>query len=633
MRSTALTTLGLAALAGALVSAAAGADPPVAITEARAAFPERAYVLSLPSKMRLRAGAVRVFENGRRVSGVSVVPAGGASPREFGVVLVIDASQSMRGRPILGAMAAARAFAREKTAQEQLAVITFNSRAHLLLGFTSDGGRIQQTLTSRPRLGRGTNIYDAVRTALKLITSERISAGSIVVLSDGADTGSRTTEAAAARLARETRVRVFTVGLRSRSFDRRALEGLATDANGEYSLASSTRELRQIYSALGVKFAREYLVTYRSKAAPGQNVGVAVRVRNLPGVATSGYVTPRVASQKRHAARGGYHESFWHKVWTSPLTMVFVAFIAASLVALTVMLMVGSRRRGTLRKRMAEFVSLPVMENDERPSVALADRVEEETERLLRQTRWWGRFLDELELAGITWSPRRIVLFTFIGTFIAIWSLSLVTGSALVALIGFAIPFVVRALIKRKVDKKRRLFADQLPDNLQVLASALRAGHSFIGALSVVVEDAPEPSRSEFRRVIADEQLGVPLEDALQVVVDRMDSRELEQVALVAAVQRNSGGNTAEVLDRVTDTIRERFELRRMIRTLTAQGRMSRWVVSLLPLFLLLVITLLNPSYMHVLYATTGGRIALVFATAMVIAGSMVIKRIVNIRV
>jgi tight adherence protein B len=166
-----------------------------------------------------------------------------------------------------------------------------------------------------------------------------------------------------------------------------------------------------------------------------------------------------------------------------------------------------------------------------------------------------------------------------------------------------------------------------------VLASAMRAGHSFIGALSVVVEDAPEPSRSEFRRVVADEQLGVPLEDALHVVVERMESRELEQVALVAAVQRQSGGNTAEVLDRVTDTIRERFELRRTVQTLTAQGRLSRWIVSALPLFLLLVITLINPGYMNVLYDSGGGRIALVFAGVMVVSGSLVIKRIVNIKV
>src|SRR5205814_5904126 len=255
-------------------------------------------------------------------------------------------------------------------------------------------------------------------------------------------------------------------------------------------------------------------------------------------------------------------------------------------VALAIMALMGSRRRGTLPKRMAEFVSIPKPPEEERPTAVLTDRVEEGTERLLRRTQWWGRFLDELELAGITWSPRRIVLFTFIGTFFFIWFLSLVTHSTLVALIGLGIPFAVRGVIRRRVTRKRQLFSEQLPDNLQVLASALRAGHSFIGALSVVVEDAPEPSRSEFRRVIADEQLGVSLEDALHVVVERMDNRDLEQVALVAAVQRSSGGNTAEVLDRVVETIRERFELRRMVRTLTAQGRMSRWVVSALPVFL-----------------------------------------------
>jgi tight adherence protein B len=277
-------------------------------------------------------------------------------------------------------------------------------------------------------------------------------------------------------------------------------------------------------------------------------------------------------------------------------------------------------------------VSIPEPE-EERPATVLSDRVEEGTERVLARTRWWGRFLDELELAGIGWSPRRIVLFTFIATFICIWLLSVITGSPLVALLGLGIPFAVRSYVRRRVAKKRLLFSEQLPDNLQVLASALRAGHSFIGALSVVVDDAPEPSRSEFRRVIADEALGVSLEDALHVVVERMDNRDLEQVALVAAVQRSSGGNTAEVLDRVVETIRERFELRRMVRTLTAQGRMSRWVVSALPLFLLLVISLINPGYMHALYGNGGGRIALVFAALMVVAGSFVIKRIVNIKV
>jgi tight adherence protein B len=205
-------------------------------------------------------------------------------------------------------------------------------------------------------------------------------------------------------------------------------------------------------------------------------------------------------------------------------------------------------------------------------------------------------------------------------------------GSIIFGLLGLAVPFGVRTWITRKVAKKRALFAEQLPDNLQVLASALRAGHSLVGALSVVVDDAAEPSRTEFKRVVADEQLGVPLEKALDVVVGRMANNDLEQVGLVAALQRQTGGNMAEVLDRVTETIRERAELRRMVQTLTAQGRMSRWVVSLIPVVLLLAISALNPRYVEPLFTETVGRVLLVFAAVMVVGGSFVIKKIVDIK-
>src|SRR5256886_16504851 len=163
------------------------------------------------------------------------------------------------------------------------------------------------------------------------------------------------------------------------------------------------------------------------------------------------------------------------------------------------------------------------------------------------------------------------------------WLLGTVV-TAFLGLLGLAVPLVVRGLILYRIEKKRRLFGDQLPDNLDVVASGLRAGHSLVGGLSLVVKDAAEPSRTEFQRVIADEQLGVPLEDALSVVAQRMKSREVEQVALVSSLQRETGSNSAEVLDRVIENIRERQGLRRLVRTLTAQGRMARWVVSLLPL-------------------------------------------------
>ena len=153
-------------------------------------------------------------------------------------------------------------------------------------------------------------------------------------------------------------------------------------------------------------------------------------------------------------------------------------------------------------------------------------------------------------------------------------------------------PFIVRLLVQGRITRKRRAFAEQLPDNLDVLTSALRAGHSLVGALTVVADDAPEPSKSEFRRVLAEEQFGVNLEDAFKVTVVRMSNQDLDQVALVARLQREVGSNSAEVLDRVVETVRAPMELRRLVRTLTAQGRLSRWILTLLPIGLLLILTL-----------------------------------------
>jgi tight adherence protein B len=112
-----------------------------------------------------------------------------------------------------------------------------------------------------------------------------------------------------------------------------------------------------------------------------------------------------------------------------------------------------------------------------------------------------------------------------------------------------------------------------------------------------------------------------------------MASTELEQVGLLAELQRESGGNMAEVLDTVVETIRERFDLRRLVKTLTAQGRMARWILTLLPVFLAIVISLLNPAYMAPLFSTKSGQVLVALAVVMVVAGSLVIKRIVNIKV
>ena len=205
--------------------------------------------------------------------------------------------------------------------------------------------------------------------------------------------------------------------------------------------------------------------------------------------------------------------------------------------------------------------------------------------------------------------------------------------SPVLLLAGLLTPLAVRGWLKRKVRTVRNDFGDQLPANLQVLASALRAGHSFGGALSVMVDNADEPSQRELRRVVADDRLGLPAEEAIRHIAERMANRDLQQVALLSELQRTSGGNAAEVLDTVVETIRERADIRLLLRTLTAQGRMARWILTAIPVVVAVFLTLIQPDVMRPLYTTTGGHIALLVAALMVVAGSLCIQRIVDIEV
>jgi tight adherence protein B len=627
-----VTRLVYALAAAAAVALASTATAPAATPEltqvGSTRFPERAFVLTLSERTQLDASMIRVLENGEPVTSVTVVPASAAGSGEFGVVLVIDTSNSMGGDPIKGAMEAARMFAAQRNSQQQLAVVTFNDRTAVLLPFTADPSAIGRALLDAPPLRKGTHLYDGVAKAVELLKDAKMTAGSIVVLSDGADTGSATTLEEATTAAQKAQARVFTVGLRSRAFKASTLKEMSEQGSGAYAEAGSTEDLVAVYNRLGAQLANEHLIRYRSLAGPDEDIEVQVVVQGVEGAAaTARYTTPALPAKPTPP----YHRSLETTLWTSPLAMI-AASIVTTLLLVGALLVLVNPRRATFRKRMAEFVSMQAGDEQTRRRTLLTEKVLQSAEKSLERTRWWSRFKEELEIAEIRVSAVQIVVLTGLVTGIVLWFLYVV-GGLLFAPLAFFLPFIVRAAIKRKLARRRRLFSEQLPDNLQVLSSALRAGHSFVGALSVVVDDSPQPSREEFRRVIADEQLGVPLQDALDEVARRMDNRDLEQVSLVAALQRETGGNTAEVLDRVTDTIRERFELRRLVRTLTAQGRMSRWVVSALPVVLLSVITLINPGYMEPLYTTGVGRGLLVGAGVFVVFGSLVIGRIVNIKV
>ena len=616
----------LLVVAAAPAGAGAATNAPLRLTSLDVPFPARAYVLTFPSGRQLTTTQVQVTENGQPVRNVQVVPESLDQKATFGVVLLIDSSLSMRGAPIQAAAAAARAFDAHRSSNEKIAVIDFNRTARVAVPLTADESVIQPALASPPQLRLGTHINDSVVAALHLLDNGHVSGGTIVVLSDGADTGSKIAASAAARLATAQQVRIFTVGLHSPDFSPRTLRALADGSDGSFAEASSSTQLTPIYAALSARLASQYVIHYQSLLGPNQAAHVRVQVADASSVATAAYRTPGLPAHAPEAYKPPVLTTFFGSVGG----MLLVVLLAAGLIGGAIALALRPRQR-TVRARVGEFVTVKGPEGDDRERFAL--RVFGGVERPLENVGRWTKFKDNLEIAGIAMPAIQIVLWTLTATVAVAFLIAAATGSLVLPLIAFVIPFAVYESISRRLKKVRKAFAEQLPDNLQVLASALRAGHSFVGALAVVVDDCEEPARTELRRVVADEQLGVPLEDALDSVVRRMDNRDLGQVALVASLQRQTGGNSAEVIDRVTETVRERFELRRLVQTLTAQGRMSRWIVSGLPVVLLLAFLVISPTYLAPLFHQTVGQVLLTLAFVFVVIGSIVIGRIVDIEV
>jgi tight adherence protein B len=614
----------VAALCTALIaSGATAATPGFTVVEAgNAPFPNRAFVITLDRKAQLATGDVTVTENGKPVEGTAVQTA--ASAAGIGTVLLIDTSKSMKGK-IVDAMAAARAFAARNPGQP-LSVVTFDKVPRVKLPFTTDKKQIKAALQNTPKLALGTVMFDALAAAVAQIRDSGLAAGRVVLLSDGEDVGSTTSKDSAISQLDDQNVRVFSVGIKSPAFRPFDLDDVAQATGGTYAEAGSG-QLTGIYDALGYRLSNEYVLVYRSPAAPGKKVKVEVAIAGAPEAQTLSYTTPETGNG------APYERSVKDRILQSWWLLLLVVVLFVVLLVYTVRTLLRLRTNRKLVSRLGGFVTLPEEERARERRSEVTDMLAEPADRARwREWQWFRGLAEDMDVARIEKEPQTLVVWSLLGGLVVAVVLGALAGP-LWALLGLLVPLGVRWEVGRRASRTRKEFSEQLPDNLEVMASALRSGHSLVGAMNVVVDESPEPSRREFRKVVTDEQLGIPLDEALEVTAQRMKSSDLDQVAVVALLQREAGGNMAEVLDQVIANIRARMELRRLIQVLTAQGRLARWIITAIPLALLLFLLLVNPEHLQPLFHTTTGQIGMVFALCGMVGGSLVIKRIVEFEV
>jgi tight adherence protein B len=613
-----------AAVTAALLSPVA-ASAGVRVTSVDASGYPRVRVTVVTSKP--TTAPPRLSENGQAATGMTAQNLG----RAKSVVLAIDRSQSMRGKPLQQAVAAARTFVANKPALDRISVTTFATHVLMLTGFSSstiDADTALRSITnvdSKP----GTKLYDDLVASAQALAQEQLLGRVIIVVTDGNETTSKASLKDVVAAARKARASIYVVAIESSLFNPKELKLLAADTGGRYYATSSVASLESVYSSIADELKRTWRIDYISAGQPGDRLKLTVWAPGA-GAAKASLVVPK-------GAGGGSSSSpLPSAAFGSWVTMV-VALAVSLLVLLGAGLTLATRQGDRLKEQLAPHVGRAADRKRRKTTgrerfLAFAGLFRA-TERALGQTKQWLKVKRLLERADV---PLKTVEFFYISVTCAI-GLSLFAAVVGMGSLPAFVALVVGGLlplgaVAYKARKRVTAFERQLPDLLMSIAASLKAGHSFKQGLQAVVDEGMEPAAKELKRVLTETRLGRPMEDALEEMADRIGSKNLSFIVTAVNVQNQVGGSLAGLFDMVADTVRQRQQFAQKIKGLTAMGRMSAYVLMGLPFFMAFAISFLNPGYMSPLLHTSAGHKLIMVGLVMMSIGAMFLKKIVSFK-
>jgi tight adherence protein B len=585
------TVLGGLAAAVLLSAAPAGAQPADALditSVDTAGYPAVTAVVTAPAGLGgagYPASAFEVTEDGEPVDHtVQRVPTSSLE-----ILLVVDTSGSMKDAPIAAARAAATEFLSVLPADTRVGVVAFGSQPSLVASPTTD----RALLTSR--VGRltasgETALYDAVAFAKSQFTPEARDRA-IVLLSDGGDTASTTTldQAAAAG------VRTNVIELVTGESNRAVLGRLADAGGGSVSSVSDPAALAGLYRAAAASLANQYRVTYESSGHGPAELTVQVTTPDGPLEATTDVDLPAAATPSAASSPTSSSAPTADGTGLGPEQIGLIVGAAAIFLALATLALVGLSVDRRSRNARAQ---LGVQRNHlSGPGVThLADRMTAAADGYLERRDQRRTLAAALESASISLRPGEFIVLAGIATLLAGLA-GLALGGPLVGLLlAVLVPLVARFVVGHLAARRRDKFAEMLPDTLQMLTSTLRSGYALLQALDSVAQEAAEPARSEFQRVLLEIRVGRDLSAALRALSDRMRNKDFAWVVGAIEINREVGGDLAAVLESTADTIRERQRVFRQMRALTAEGRLSGVILTALPVVVALAMKFINPA-------------------------------------
>jgi tight adherence protein B len=579
---------------------ASAAAPAVTVRDVDAGdFPTMELTVSVDGKS-VDPDNLTVLEDRVPVEGAAIEPLT-ESAESVDIVLVIDTSGSMKGQPLAAATAAALRFVTSLPKDIRVGVMTFADRPKVLASVSADHAFALNALGNLTASGE-TALYDAAVASSGMFhdAGQR----NVILLSDGGDTASRLDLKAAVDKAQKDEISFYTVGLTSGEFDEKALKTLSSATGGSYAPAA-TANLSNLYEGLARELSNQFHISYESTKTEGGQTTVSVSAGS--NVDASLFVAPKIDAPVAPEPNTlpAPDPLVAGEMWM--LTALGLIFLATFVI---VLMFVGAKARARRDKDLirrtgaAQQAALAPNDPDRAPTSAwVPSQILAATEKVTEAAGATASIDAKLERAGISMRAGEFVVAVvgaaFGGGLLGTVIVGNIIFGVLTAGVAAAIPFLVLGIgAKRRTSKLH----GQLPDILMILAGSLRAGHSFLEALDMVSQEVGEPGAGEFGRVVAEIRLGRSVPDAMDAMAFRIGSDDFKWALLAVNIQREVGGNLAEVLDTVSDTMRDREGIRRQIQVLTAEGRLSVAILAGLPVGVALYLSWVNPDYLSLLF-------------------------------
>ncbi len=613
----ALALLTLATLAGLPASAADTAS----IDHAQPTDGAVQLLVSVPGTDPVDMAAVKVKIGDKDVSSEAVAAAS-SDAVERTSILAIDTSASMRGARITEAQRAALAYLDAVPANVKIGVLTFDDAVRVLVRPGLDRAAAKAAISSL-KLTRQTALYDGVLGAIELAgpSGEKAGQRKILVLSDGKDT-TKTDLAALLSTIKTSGVSIDVVSLQQGDEANQPLNEIVAAGNGIVISTQDPAGLSAAFADEADVLARQVLVTAKLPAgftATSSNVTVTVPVGGQTYSAAA-YVPVRTTSQTPEGSTSTAPIPVKPGLFAISKNAVFggVGAIGVGLIGVIIVLALGAPKGSSsnaISDQMRAYgggaetplgpLSAPPIQD-----LSFADQAKQAATRALANNQTLeARIAQRLEGAGMALKPAEwLLLHAGIAVGAGLVGTLLGRGNIVFGLLLFVAGAVVPWIyLGMKRSKRLKAFGSSLADTLQLMSGSLSAGLSLAQSIDTIVREGQEPITSEFKRVVIETRLGVALEDSLEGVASRMESKDFEWVVMAIRIQREVGGNLAELLLTVAATLRERDYLRRHVRALSAEGRLSCYVLGGLPPGFMVYLAISRPEYVKPMYTTPIG--------------------------